>query len=262
MLTKLIKSAIVLILSVSTAMLSAQERLFQEGFWDIKEGVYRLKSLDKGFTSSQKIDPQLHLPDTGSFALLVPKGQKVTLFKTSTPKSQADIAGYLDETSVVEHIGTHYQNTFKDSSRKFYITHEVWTKIKINGTAYYTDYKLHTSVFMERKLEQWNQTFLVMAQYDGYDEYYDVGYPEYLRVLFLDDDQRVIYQSDELPVVCNCEFGVQPDELEYYVKSTPDTFEFKIPGFEYDPETKVEKNYVYIGRWNGRELNGKLVDNK
>ena len=244
------------LLMLLTIVLTAQEKIYDEAFKKAQSGKYSLKSTDSTLLSGSEILPQNTLPEKGKAIFLEAKGKQAILFKNSSPKSKADVAGWLNQNTLAELLEVNYKKKYRDPDQKFYFTHEVWQKVKINGSVYYIDIKPHDALFMEATMEQFDQRMLIMGQYTGYDGAYDLGYPEHFRVLVLNKDNKVVFTSDELPVECNCEFGILPDEVEYYTRQTSDYLEFSIPGMEWNPETKVSREYNYTIRWNGKSLAG------
>ena len=239
-------------------VLAAQESIYEDNYLGKPlKGVYTPLSYDDSYTVTKVIAPQNMVPERFHSLLLVKK-KPIILFKTSRPEGKDDVAGILKENSLAELIEQRYRNHYLDPEREFFFTHEVWKKIKINGQIYFTDIKLHEAESQLLELPQFEQRFLLLADHTGYDGNYDIGYPEYFRALFFDKQGQLIHLSEELPVHCNCEFGPFSDMPEDNILIEPKSFQFKIPGLEYDPVTETSKSYTYTGLWNGKELKGSV----
>ncbi|MEO9476797.1 MAG: hypothetical protein ABJG41_14740 [Cyclobacteriaceae bacterium] len=234
-----------LILTVST---SFGQTIKQSPNWfEIIEGAYKLRSLSNDFITPNEIEPQLQLKAISkNTAYLVTPGTGLTLFKSNNPTSKTDVAGQLRSNSLIELLEIDYRKTFQDPDTTWKVTHEVWYKFKINGRVLYTDFKIH-NLTIKKRLTKLNQVIAIASQDTGYDNYYDVGYPEYFHFLAFNNTNvglTLEFDSKELDLECNCEFWEPESETYYWKELENGSLFIKLTGIE----------DTYEATWNGKKL--------
>ncbi|MEQ9303667.1 MAG: hypothetical protein RJQ14_07080, partial [Marinoscillum sp.] len=211
------------------------------------EGSYDLKSLSNNFKTGTEIEPQLKIKSmTQNTAYLVTPEDGLTLFKSSNPTSTTDVAGQLISNSLIELLEIDYRKAFQNPDTTWKFTHEVWYKFRINDNILYTDFKIH-NLTVNRPLTKLDQVVAVASQDTGYDNYYDVGYPEYFHILVFNtntDGLTLIYDSQELDLECNCEFWEPESETYYWKELENGSIYIKLTGLE----------DAYEATWNGKAL--------
>lgn len=259
----LMKSIFALLLLLISFQLMAQvstERVYSDDFSNFSPGIYKLKSTDSIFLSNKYtlIEAEKELRQTDRTDYLVVDKQPVVLFKNSSPKSVADVAGILTESSLVENIRVYYKKTYRDFSKEWWITHEVWKEIEINGQVYFTDVQLHSLISYSYPFIAKNQVLLFVAKSTGYDGNYDVGYPENWHLLAIDEHNQIVFDSGKLDFVCNCEFGIEQltynDKDELVRQISDNMVEVRLHGSRYDKETKEFMTTLTRFTWDGSKI--------
>jgi hypothetical protein len=190
---KIIFLSILVITSVTCVY--SQERVESINFFEVKEGIYSQLSIDS-ITYRQKfkvISSQKKIKEGDSIVSFIhPQNHiGVLLFEDSFGKK---ISGILVESSIVEVDSIFYRDIFKDPSKDWSLTFNVWYAIKINDQKYYTDFKIHDS-----HLYSYNcgtNKFLLIAQSSGYDDYYDRGYPELFFGAIINEKGEILNVSN------------------------------------------------------------------
>lgn len=211
----------------------------RDDYTDFKIGIYKTKSSDKDIIGLKPlvIEPQTKIIDRENTAFLKVEDNVIALFENVNDKGINKPVGILTKTSVIEVDTVFYREIYKDPTKEWFLTFNVWYAITINGQKFYTDYKIHDFIAFEKKLDKFNQEFLLVSQNTGYDGYYDVGYPEYFFVLVLNAKKSMVYESKILDFENGDEFW-EPD----YVKT-----QFTDNGFEF----VIDK---YKAVWTGKDL--------
>ena len=112
---------------------------------------------------------------------------------------------------------------------------------------YYTDYDIHDSPEIE-VIKELNQKVLIVGQNTGYDYAYHLGYPEYFFLLFLNENNEVIFESEILDIRIGDEFAMKEDFLE--TSWNEKTKNFEITLFN---QFETERKELEI-LWNGKEM--------
>lgn len=208
--------------------------------------TYELSSLNPDFQSKNLIEPQTEISSIKkNTAFYVPSEQGIVLFKNDNPATLDDVDGTLKSNSIIELQEIEYRRTFQNPDTTWKFTHEVWYKFLINGNIYYSDYKIH-DISRMWTLDERNQIVVVANQRTGYDNFYDNGYPEKFHLLVFErqtSSLELIYDSQEIDLICNCEFW-EPEAETYDWKEQKGQLFIKLNG--------LEETFTAI--WNGEEL--------
>ncbi|KYG82311.1 hypothetical protein [Roseivirga echinicomitans] len=254
------------VLSICLLFISAQllaqiqtERVYDEEYGEFISGVYTLKSTDSSYFSTdlKVIEPEITLNQTDRTEYLVVGEQPIVLFKNSSPQGKEDIAGVLMKSSFIETITSHRKRVLRDFTKKWSITHEVWSEVVINGQTYYTDIKLHDFLGYNFSFSAQKQTLTFVAKRSGYDGNYDTGYPENWHFIVLDEKKEIIFDSGELlDFRCNCEFGIEQlsesNNGELIHEVSYNLVEAYLHGTSYNMETKELIDASVRFTWSGR----------
>lgn len=201
---------------------------YSNTYQTIKKGEYHIKSSDPKFLefAVNEISSQV-ISDTMLFksnkCQYLANDKPIVLFNNVNPKSKADVAGLLKNSSFLIVDSVYYQNIYINSDKapmsleKWYallenetlkydtppLTYEVWSVVYINGKRYYTDYKLHNYIEYSVYLPQKKQMLLILSQGTGYDGGYNNGYPDLYEVIVFQklsntQDWVQIYRSSKL----------------------------------------------------------------
>ena len=216
----------------------------------IYDGVYATKSLALKFKSNNIILPNRQLRQKSQRTrYLVLSEHPITLFNKVKPVSTDDIAGKLEENSFVELLETHFQGIYRAPGEEWHVTYDVWHKIELNGEIFFTDFKLHDFFAFETKIEELEQTVLLIAQNTGYDYAYDLGYPEFFNFVVLNDHNNIIYESDNLDFKYGQEFW-ESDLSIKWERIGNSNYRITIFGLDY----KTFKSIPYKFIWDGDTL--------
>jgi hypothetical protein len=216
---------------------------------NFKNGIYYQNS-----TSKKYLDLSLPIVDNNSKSLEI--GNKINFIKTNnTPVVLFDShniekmkpIGKIENTTQVKIDSTFFKEKYRDFSKPWSISFNVWNRIIINGKPYYTDYDIHDSTIIEG-IKELNQTVLIIGQNTGYDSAYHLGYPDYYFLMFLNDNNEMISESEILNISIGNEFGMKEDFLK--TNWNEKTKKFEITLFNQSickPGDKKEMNI----HWNG-----------
>jgi hypothetical protein len=223
---------------------SSQETVLQENYYNIVIGNYETKSSIEEFifASYPIIKPQIKFYPNTSFLKIEQKG--IALFNSINDLAKIKPIGILQESSVIQIDTIFYKEIYKDTTKEWSLSFNVWYAITINGKQYYTDHKIHDFVAFKMNLDKFNQEFLVVSQSTGYDEYYDKGYPNQFFIAILNDNKEMIYDSE----ILNFDYGEEFWDNERM--SSLET-EFTENGLEF---TLIGVDSIYKGIWSGKEL--------
>lgn len=248
-----------ILLSLSLACYSQDSKTTAEIYsteynHSLHSGSYKVQSLMGAKWKGRKIDPMLNYPGTENTQYVVIKDSPILLFKNSNPKANNDVAGKLWKSSFVELISIEYRKRYKSKTKNGAISHEVWKKVKINGEVFYTDYKLHDRIIARGDFGSKNQILLLIAQNDGYDGAYDLGYPEYFHFIAVDNTKGIIYDSGTIKdYSCNCEFGFEPNVEPIKIRNEIQAY-IEIPGTIYDKKRRTFRGSNISFVWNGKNI--------
>ena len=171
------KTILTILTSIILLPVFGQEIVQHDGYYDLKFGIYETKSVDKeliGF-KPRVIEPQTEFKNEDNSAFLKVKGKVIALFDRVNDKGTAKPVGVLTKTSFIQVDTIFYKEIFKDTTKEWSLTFNVWYAITINGKQYYTDYKIHDFIALQKKMPKYNQEFILVSQSTGYDEYYDLS---------------------------------------------------------------------------------------
>ena len=177
-----------------------QEIVKEDDYFKSKQGIYEPQSLHPKWTARQVsiIESQTRVYTEGKTALLHPKNETIALFDRINDKGIAQPVGVLSTVSFIQVDTIFYREIFKRPTKEWSLTFNVWYAITLNGQQYYTDYKIHDRLSFKKELDEHQQTFLLISQSTGYDEYYDIGYPNYFFVIVLNENDEMVYKSEIL----------------------------------------------------------------
>jgi hypothetical protein len=240
------KTIQILFLLITQLPVFGQQIVQQEDYYELKTGIYETQSLDTNLIGLKPavIEPQTALKNGKNTAFLKVQDKVIALFDQINDKGEIDPVGVLTKTSVVQVDTIFYNEIFSNTTEKWSLTFNVWYAIKINDQTYYTDYKIHDFVSLQKSIPQYSQKFLLVAQSTGYEEYYDKGYPNLFFIVILNDKDEIAYDSDILDFNYGDEFLDEKLMWTVSTKMTAKGFEFKINGLD---ET-------FEGVWTGSEL--------
>jgi hypothetical protein len=126
--------------------------------------------------SLKTIPPQVKLFNDSEVHMLFPSSTGTVLFDS---KNNGSIAiGLLHDPSVINFDTTFYEKTFIDSGRYNF---KVWHSIRINQKRYYTNERIH-GLGQEIWTRGMGKQLFLFSQSEGYDNYYDRGYPELFAI--------------------------------------------------------------------------------
>lgn len=226
-------------------------------YTNIKSGTYVTKSTLKDclnlnlpvITNNTK-SIQFNNYDELTYQFIKITEQPVVLFDSHDPEKMRPIA-IVKETIQVAVDSILYKEIYRDYTKPWSVSFNVWNRIIVDGKAYYTDYDLHDSQIM-LPIEQLNQKVLVVGQNTGYDYGYHIGYTEYYFLLFLNKENEVIYESDIIDITFGDEFGMPEDFIK--TNWNNNTQGFEITFFNQFVQDKKTVRLI----WNGKNLRFKL----
>lgn len=190
---------------------SSQEKVYYPEYRNgiPKDGTYKIKSFSEEFSneslpvieaSIKELDPRKY-PN-----FLNPHNKEIILFENHDVSHLKPI-GKLTELTQVRVDSTIHKYKFKD------LTNCVWNRILINDKYYYTDADIH-DFSISKELNKFNQKLRIIAQFDGYDGAYHLGYPEYFFMIFTDNENKLISKTKVLEFYLNDEFAMEEDILK------------------------------------------------
>ena len=221
-----------------------QEIVRQDNYYDFKVGIYNTKSLDPELIGFKPfvIEPQTKFVDGDKTAFLKVENKVIALFDKINDLGTSKPVGVLAKTSVIQVDTIFYREIYKDTTKEWFLTFNVWYAITINGQHYYTDYKIHDFIGYKKNLDKFSQELLLVSQNTGYDEFYDNGYPNYFFVAVLNNKNELIYNSN----ILDFDYGDEFWEPEFVTAQMTDNgFQFTING--------LDKKFNAI--WTGKDLN-------
>ena len=179
--------------------------------------------------------------DGENTAFLKVQNQSIALFDQIDDLGTHKPIGLLQKTSIIQVDTIFYREIYRDTTKSWFLTFNVWYAITINGKEYYTDYKIHDFIGFKNVLDKYNQELLIVSQSTGYDDYYDMGYPNYFFVAVINSDKKLIYESK----ILDFDYGEEFWEPEFVdTRYIEEGFEFTINGFESE----------YKAVWTGTKL--------
>lgn len=210
-------------------------------YYELKFGVYTSKSTDSQFPVRKTIKPQIKLTGEENTAFLKVGKSAIQLFDKINDAGNSKPVAQLTKTSVVRVDTVFYREIYKDTTKEWFLTFNVWYAITINGKHYYTDAKIHDLIAYWKKIRDYKQEFLLIAQNTGYDELYDSGYPNNFFVVILNEKQELMFESDILEL----DFGNEYWEDETVeIQMTKNGFEWTLHGL----------GSYYKAIWTGKEM--------
>lgn len=249
------KVLIFLCISLSLISLGQEHAFFNDyrSYEHIKSGTYIKKSTLKEYlnlnlpilnNNTKDIDLKNPIENAHYFIKIVQ--EPVVLFDSHDPKTMQPIA-IVKETMHVEVDSVLYKEVYRDFTQPWSVSFNVWNRIIVDGKAYYTDYDLHDSTIIV-PIEALYQNVLIVGQNTGYDYAYHLGYAEYYFLIFLNNQNEVIFESDLLDITFGDEFGMPED---FFNTSWNDkTRCFEITFFnQFVKDKKTIELY-----WNGKDL--------
>jgi len=169
------------------------------GYGKYKIGKYTTKStLARFFEGAGIINGVTQIKDTSLLSSgkcgFIGNQKPIVLFNTMNPQTEKDVAGILLSGSLILCDTVFYNSIYtEDPENSLLFTWDVWYALTINEKTYYTDYKIHDyrayKVFLPGK----KQIFTIFAESTGYDDIYDVGYPDNFRVVVFEKTKNSPY---------------------------------------------------------------------
>ena len=201
--------AIIFAFSITGAFSQKQLYYPEFRFDKLKEGTYKIKSHSKEF-QNEKLPVILSeldtlMPEKYPY-FLNPNNEELVLFENHDLNNLKPVAR-LNSLAQVNVDSIIYKYKFKD------LTNCVWNRLIINDKFYYTDADIHDFGF-SKVLTKLNQKMEVVGQFDGYDGTYHIGYPEFLFIIFTDNNNKIISRTNVLDFQLNDEFAMEEDILE------------------------------------------------
>ena len=220
----------------------SQTKIRTDNYFEPKIGIYETKSLEKIF-NSPLIPRQTKYNKGENVGLLYVGDKAVALFDRINDKGKNQPVGILTKTSFIDVDTIFYNEIYRDTTKAWHVTYNVWYAIKINGKRYYTDYQIHDFIAFETFLEKFNQTFLLVAKSTGYDYFIDNGYPNEFFALILDKKNELVFETKLFDFNYSDEFW-EVNLGSLVTKFENDKFEFTIKG--------VDTNFT--AKWTGKEM--------
>ncbi len=153
---------------------------------------------------------------------LNPNNKEIVLFENHDLDNLKPI-GKLTSLTQVNLDSIIYKYKFKD------FTNCVWNRIIINDQYYYTDADIH-DFSITKELNKLNQKVYIIAQNDGYDGHYHLGYPEYFFLIFTNNQNHIINKTDILKFYLNNEYAMEEDILNIEWNQSKNTYEINLLG--------------------------------
>ena len=220
------RKILILKLSFIISLSFAQAELYYPEFNDnIKKGTYESKSLSKEYLNLDlpiiksnliRLNPKIYSD------FLNPDNKEIVLFANHNLNRLKPI-GKLNRLAQIQIDSTIYKYKFED------FTNCVWNRILINDKYYYTDVDIH-DFSITKELNKLNQKVKIIAQKDGYDGHYHLGYPEYFFLIFTDTQYKVINKTGILKFYLNDEFAMEEDILNIQWNDNEKIYEISLIG--------------------------------
>lgn len=224
--------------------LSGQELVRFEEFTPPAKGRYKKLSTDKEFIddAGTSISPQNKAPEESEFGFVKVPEQGMALFDGVKGPDTSEAVAVLKKNSFVQVDSIFERKLYRDGTKNTF-SFDVWYSIRINGTRYYTDHKPHRRTLFRKELEELGQELLLVAQNQGYAEFYANGYPERFFVVILDENNEKEFESDVLDFEYGREYWAgKAGSIE--ARSKDDGWHFSLSGRE------EELHF----RWDGSDL--------
>ena len=247
------KINLLIIISIFHFIANGQVLVKSDNYAEMESGVYKTKSLDTLLIHQNlpKIKSQKEFNESKEVAFLQIQDKKIVLFDRIGKDSGQKAIGFLNESTIVEIDTIFYNRIYKDPTKDWFLTFDVWYGLRIDGNCYYTDFKIHDFIAYETKLKEFDQKFFLVAQNTGYDGLYDNGYPEYFFVVVLNSENQIVFQSKLLDFNYGDEFWESEFNITTEINKNGN-FEFTILGIDES----------YSGIWTGNELKKNTAGNK
>lgn len=250
------KTILIILISILNLMAYGQKYAYfndYRSYTNIQSGTYTTKSTLKDYLNLNlpviaNNSKQLKITNFDDFTYQFIKinGQPIVLFDSHDSDNLQPVAIVKETIQVVVDSILH-KEIYRDFSQSWSVSYNVWNRIIIDGKAYYTDYNLHDSDII-LPIEPFNQKVLIVGQNTGYDYGYHLGYPEYYFLLFLNDQNEVLYESDILDITFGDEFGMPEDFLKTNWNQNNRCFEITFFNQFVNPKKTI------LASWNGRSL--------
>lgn len=184
-------------LLVLNAYNAPSQKLIQaNNYYEVLEGNYEAQSLNRMFLKKelQQVGKNRKYLAQENLGFIKIEETPIVLFESQCPRGNCNPTGWLQETAIVQVDTIFYNRIYLEKGKSY--TFNVWYAIKVLGQTYYTDYKIHDFIAYERKMEVFDQSLILVAQSDGYEEFYDNSYPAKFFVVVLDASGDIMYESD------------------------------------------------------------------
>lgn len=200
--------------------------IYSDRYDILQRGIYRIKSIDSTLIASAKVQLVANIFNDTTFlekqnVMYLANEKPIALFSKMNNVATNDVAGVLNQSTLVTVDSIYYNNRYIDSEdapmtlqqwydltendNNYFLTHPisyvVWYVLNINGKKYYTDYKLHDMIEYKLYMPTKRQLLLLCSQSTGYDGGYDLGYPDYYVIVVLEegkDGWKEVYRSHQL----------------------------------------------------------------
>lgn len=239
------KNVLTILIIFLQLFVNAQEIVRQDSYYNVKKGIYETKSLvgEMITIKTPVIAPQTKFIEDKKTAFIKIETDSIALFNKINDQGNNKPIGVLKKTSIIQIDTIFYREIYKDTTKEWAITFNVWYSIRINDKQYYTDYQIHDFLAYKIRIEELEQYFLLIAQSTGFDYHYDVGYPNKFFVMILDNNKETFFTSHIFDYNYADEFLIQ--ELDYI------TLEIENEGLTFTIHGALDK---FIGKWTGKEL--------
>jgi hypothetical protein len=236
----------------STSIFSQEATFLNDyrSYENIISGVYTQRSTSEEFISLDlpEVVNQIEIiePNKGLDFIKVKK-TSIVLFDSHNIEINKPI-GKISSTVPVTVDSVFYKEIYRDYSKPWSISFNVWSRIIIDNKPYYTDCDIHDYSILE-PIAELKQKVLIIGQCTGYDYAYHLGYPEYFFLIILNENNEILYESKILDITIGDEFAMKEDFLKTKWNKETKTFELI---FFNQLETEEKRSLEVF--WNGKEM--------
>jgi len=236
----------------STCIFSQNAEFFNDyrSYENIISGVYTQKSTSEEFIS-------LDLPEVGNQIKIIETNEgvdfikvnktSIVLFDSHNIETNKPI-GKISRTIPVTVDSVFYKEIYRDYSKPWSISFNVWNRIIIDNKPYYTDCDIHDYSILE-PIDELQQKVLIIGQCTGYDYAYHLGYPEYFFLIIMNENNEVLYESKILDITIGDEFAMKEDFLKTNWNNETKTFELT-----FSNQLEIEEKRSIKVFWNGKKM--------
>ena len=217
---------------------SGKEAYYRTYSYDNQQnGTFESNSISKKYLNKElpTIRPNIKILNQKEYPyFLNPQNREIVVFENHNLINLKPI-GILNSLTQVRIDSTFYKYKYKD------LTNCVWNRIIINGIPYYIDADIHDFT-LNKELRELNQNLIIVGQNTGYDGAYHLGYPEFFFLIFMDNENEVIFKTEILDLYSGDEFAMEEDILNIVWNDKNKTYEITLIG---------HKDKIRVS-WNGK----------